>query len=93
MKITDIKVSLMPDQPPLKAFASITFDDCFVVHDLRIIKVRDKVFVAMPSKKIKDGNRTGDFYKDVAHPIKKEMRSLIEEAVLREYEEALQRAD
>ena len=90
MKITEVKVNLMPEQDPLKAFATITFDNCFVVHDLRIIKTQGKIFVAMPSKKIKDGNRVGDSYKDIAHPITQEMRSLIEKAVLEKYEQVVQ---
>ena len=90
MEITEVKVNLMPDQDPLKAFASITFDDCFVVHDLRVIKTQGRIFVAMPSKKIKSGNRIGDSYKDIAHPIKQEMRSLIEKAVLEKYEQVVQ---
>ena len=90
MEITEVKINLMPGQDPLKAFASIIFDDCFVVHDLRIIKTQDKTFVAMPSKKIKSGNRLEDSYKDIAHPIKKEMRVLIEKAVLNQYEQTVQ---
>lgn len=89
MKITDVKINLMPDKDPLKAFASITFDDCFVVHDLRIIKTTTKTFVAMPSKKIKDGNRMEDIHKDIAHPINPEMRILIEKTVLEKYEEVV----
>ena len=92
MKVTEIKIILMPNQDPLKAFVSITFDDSFVVHDLRIIKTKEKLFVAMPSKKIKDGNR-GDSYKDIAHPIKPEMRSAIEEAVLEKYKQTVQNID
>ena len=80
----------MPGQDPLKAFASIIFDDCFVIHDLRIIKTPNRMFVAMPSKKINSGNRVGDSYKDIAHPIKQEMRSLIEETVLKKYKETLE---
>ena len=93
MKITDVKISKLPDREPLKAFVSITFDECFVVHDLRIIKTGDKFFVAMPSKKIKDTRRLGnakDTHKDIAHPIKPEMRSLIEEAVFEKYERMAQ---
>ncbi len=89
MEITEVKISLMPNQDPLKAFASIIFNDCFVVHDLRVIKTKGKIFVAMPSKKIKDGNRP-DVYKDIAHPIKPEMRSLIETAVLEKYNKTVQ---
>lgn len=90
MKITDIKINLMPNQEPLKAYVSITFDNCFVVHDLRIIKTQGKTFVAMPSKKIRDGNRQVDSYKDIAHPINPEARSLIEKAVLEKYQLAVQ---
>ena len=89
MEITEVKINLMPDQDPLKAFASIIFDDCFVVHDLRVIKTKGKTFVAMPSKKIRDGNRI-DSYKDIAHPIRSEMRSLIEKVVLEKYDKIVQ---
>ena len=89
MKITDVKISLMSNQEPLKAYVSITFDSCFVVHDLRIIKTQGKTFVAMPSKKIRDGNRQVDAYKDIAHPINSEMRDLIEKTVLEKYQEAV----
>ena len=88
MEITEVKINLMPDQDPLKAFASITFDNCFVVHDLRVIKTKGKTFVAMPSKKIRDGNRP-DSYRDIAHPIKPETRSLIEKAVLEKYDQVV----
>ncbi len=90
MEITEVKINLMPGQDPLKAFASIIFDNCFVVHDLRVIKTSDKTFVAMPSKKIKSGNRVGESYKDIAHPIKPEMRKLIEKAVLDQYKQTVQ---
>ena len=90
MKITDVKINLMPNQEPLKAFVSITFDDCFVVHDLRIIKTQGKTFVAMPSKKVRDGNRQIDAYKDIAHPINPETRNLIEKTVLEKYESVVQ---
>ena len=93
MKITHVKINLMSNQEPLKAFVSITFDECFVVHDLRIIKTQDKTFVAMPSKKIRDGNRQVDTYKDIAHPINSEMRDLIEQTVLEKYKEAVQPVD
>ena len=80
----------MSNQEPLKAFVSITFENCFVVHDLRIIKTQGKVFVAMPSKKIRDGNRQADVYKDIAHPINSDMRDLIEKTVLEKYQEAVE---
>ena len=90
IKITDIKITLKPNQEPLKAFASITLQKCFVIHDLRIIKANDKIFVAMPSKKIKHPNQTQTFYKDIAHPINKDMRDLIEDSVLKEYKKTLE---
>ena len=90
MSITEVKISLRPEQEPLKAFASITFDSCFVVHDLRVIHTKGKTFVAMPSKKIKDYNQGTERHKDIAHPINKEMRELIEKTVLDKYNETLQ---
>ena len=90
MKITDVKINLMPNQEPLKAFVSITFDNCFVIHDLRIIKTQGKTFVAMPSKKVRDGNRQVDTYKDIAHPINPETRNLIEKTVLEKYQSTVQ---
>ena len=90
IKITEVKITLKPNQEPLKAFASVTFEKCFVIHDLRIIKVNGKMFVAMPSKKIKHPNQTESYYKDIAHPINKDMRELIENNVLQEYEKTKQ---
>ena len=90
IKVTEVKIILKPDQEPLKAFASITFEDCFVIHDLRVIKVNEKMFVAMPSKKINQPNQMHSFYKDIAHPINKDMRDYIEATVLKEYEKTLQ---
>ena len=92
MKITDVKVNLATHQEPLKAFASITLDDCFVVHDLRIIKTADKMFVAMPSKKLPGGNFRKDTYKDIVHPINQHTRKMIEESVLSKYQSVIQEA-
>lgn len=89
IKITEVKITLKPNQEPLKAFASITFEKCFVIHDLRIIKVNEKMFVAMPSKKITPPNQTQTYYKDIVHPINKDMRKYIEDTVLEEYEKTL----
>jgi len=93
IKITEVKIALKPNQEPLKAFASVTFEKCFVIHDLRIIKVNGKMFVAMPSKKVKHPNQTESYYKDIAHPINKSMRELIENSVLQEYEKTLRALD
>lgn len=82
MQITEVRIVLRNDQK-LRAFASITIDDCFVVRGLKVIEGRDnKVFVAMPSKKKTDGT-----YQDVAHPINNECRKALEDAILRAYRE------
>ena len=83
MKITEIRVSLRDDNK-LKAFASITLDDCFVVRGLKIIEGAKGVFVAMPSRKRPDGT-----YQDVAHPINNETRDWMEELIVKAYEEEL----
>ena len=82
MKITDVRIRLA-DEDKLKGIASITIDECFVVHDLKIIDGKDGLFVAMPNKKRADGE-----YKDVAHPIKTETRTELKNVVLEAYEKA-----
>ena len=83
MQVTEVKVfTVAKDDERLKAFATIIFDDCFIVRDLKIIDGEEGLFVAMPSKRRKDGR-----YKDVAHPLNNDMRDLIESAVLVEYKE------
>ncbi len=77
MDITDIKIKKVDGEGKLKAYASITFDDLFVVHNLRIVDGNNGIFVGMPSRK----TRSGEF-KDIAHPIKSDFRNLIEESVL-----------
>ena len=64
----------------LKAYATVIFDDAFVVRDMKIIHGNNGLFVAMPNKKTKDGT-----FRDVAHPLNKEMRKTIEESVLNHY--------
>ena len=84
MKITEIKINIVRNQNPLKAFASITIDNCLAIHDLKIIKTESKVFVAMPSKKITDEAQQQK-YKDIVHPINKEARDQIEKLILDKY--------
>ena len=85
MNITEVRVRLVKkDEGKLKAVASITIDDCFVVHDVKILEGADDFFIAMPSKKTPDGE-----YKDIAHPINTETRELIKTRVLEAYEKAL----
>jgi len=83
MEITDVRVFPVEEEK-LKGYATITFDDCFVVRDLKIISGTNGLFVAMPSKKRKDGT-----YRDVAHPLNSEMRSEIESRVIGAYNDAL----
>ena len=88
MKITDVRVRLVnKDDSKLKAVASITIDDCFVVHDVKIIDGNDGFFIAMPSRKTADGE-----FKDVAHPIKSETRNEIIESVLEAYKNEVAKA-
>ena len=81
MDITDVKVFPVEEEK-LKAYATITFDNCFIVRDLKVISGNKGFFIAMPSKKRKDGT-----FRDVAHPLNSETRKMIEEAVLRVYEQ------
>jgi stage V sporulation protein G len=80
MQITEVKVYPVFDNDKLKGYATIIFDDCFVVRDLKVIQGTNGMFVAMPSKKTKDGS-----YRDTAHPLNNETRDMIEQAVLGEY--------
>ncbi|MCK4235762.1 MAG: septation regulator SpoVG [Candidatus Krumholzibacteria bacterium] len=79
MKITEIRISLRDDNK-LKAFASITLDDCFVIRGLKIIEGAKGTFVAMPSRKRPDGT-----YQDVAHPINNDTRSWMEQQIVDVY--------
>jgi stage V sporulation protein G len=85
MKVTEVKVFPVEEEK-LKAYATITFDDCFVVRDVKIIHGNSGLFVAMPSKKRKDGT-----FKDTAHPLNNDTRRMIEERVLSEYRRELDR--
>lgn len=80
MKITDVKVFPVEEEK-LKAYATVTFDNCFIVRDLKVISGNKGYFIAMPSKKRKDGT-----FRDVAHPLNSETRKMIEDAVLEVYE-------
>ena len=84
MVITDIRVRKITAEGRMKAVVSVTFDDAFVVHDIKVIEGQDKLFIAMPSRKTNDGE-----FKDIAHPIHAEMRELLQKAILEKYEESL----
>ena len=79
MNITDVRIRLK-DTGRLKAIASITIDDAFVVHDIRVSLGEKGLFVAMPNKKYSDGE-----YRDVAHPIKKVTRDMLQDVILAKY--------
>jgi stage V sporulation protein G len=85
MDISEVRVFPVNEER-LKAYATITFDDCFIIRDLKIIDGNNGLFVAMPSKKRKDGT-----FRDTAHPLNNETRERIEDVVLREYEKELSR--
>ena len=86
MKITDVRVRILKTNNRLRGIASITIDDAFAVHELRIIEGREGLFVAMPSRKVPDGE-----FRDVAHPINLETREELEKQVLAKYEEELKK--
>ncbi len=82
MQITDVNLKLLDKDNTIKAIASMTINNCFVVHNIKVLNVENNVFVAMPSKKLADGS-----FKDLAHPINKEARAVVETAILSKYNE------
>jgi stage V sporulation protein G len=88
MKITDIRIRRIAKEGKMKAVVSITFDNAFVVHDIKIIEGEKGLFIAMPSRKATDGE-----YRDIAHPINSETRDMIQELTLQKYEEVLSETD
>jgi len=86
MNITDVKIFPV-NEKKVKAYASIVFDDCFIVRDLKVIHGENKLFVAMPSKKMRDGS-----YRDMVHPLNNETRQKIESSVLEAYEKEIGKA-
>ena len=84
MDITDIRVRRVGGEGKLKAYVTVTLDNCFVVHNIKVIHGRSGTFIAMPSRKTKSGE-----YKDVAHPINSDFRSTLQEKILSAYEASL----
>ena len=72
----------------MRAVVSVTFDNCFVVHDIKVIEGEDKLFIAMPSRKTPDNE-----YKDIAHPINTEMRELLQASIVDKYKSAVIQED
>ena len=81
MEITDIRIKKVASEGKMKAVASVTFDNAFAVHDLKVIEGPEKLFVAMPSRRTPDGE-----YRDIAHPINSDMRNMLESKVLAAYD-------
>lgn len=84
MEITDVRIRKMSDDGKMKAVASVTFDDEFVVHDIKIIDGQNGLFVAMPSRKMGEGD-----FRDIAHPLVSEMRNRIKDAIFAAYDKVL----
>ena len=88
MQISDIKIRKINTEGRMRAVVSVTFDDEFVVHDIKVIDGSDKLFVAMPSRKTPEGE-----YRDIAHPINSHARDLIQGEIIKAYENALEDTD
>lgn len=84
MQITDVRVRKITKEGKMKAIVSITLDDEFVVHDIKVIEGEKGLFIAMPSKKATDGE-----YRDIAHPINSSTRENLQRVILESYEKAL----
>lgn len=80
MQITDVRVRKMAKDGKMKAIVSVTFENEFVVHDIKIIESEKGLFIAMPSRKSADGE-----YRDIAHPISSKTREFMQEAILQKY--------
>lgn len=84
MQITDVRIRKIEKEGKMKAVVSITIDEEFVIHDIKIIEGEKGMFIAMPSRKTVEGE-----YKDIAHPIKSSTRELIQNLILQKYNEEL----
>ena len=88
MKITNVRVRVVEkENSKMRGFASVTLDDMFAVHDIRILEGDNGLFLAMPSKQIAPGE-----YKDIAHPINQEARQMFSDAIIEEYKAELERS-
>lgn len=88
MQITDVRVRKITKEGKMKAIVSITLDDEFVVHDIKVIEGEKGLFIAMPSKKATDGE-----YRDIAHPINSSTRETIQKIILEHYEKTIDEPD
>ena len=85
MNITDVRVRKVTSEGKMKAIVSVTFDDEFVAHDIKIIEGQSGPFIAMPSRKMGEGD-----FRDIAHPLTSETRNRIKDAIFAEYERVLE---
>ncbi|MCI5509382.1 MAG: septation regulator SpoVG [Oliverpabstia sp.] len=88
MNITDVRVRKVTKEGKMKAVVSITIDEEFVVHDIKVIEGEKGLFIAMPSRKASDGE-----YRDIAHPINSNTRERIQKLILEKYEEVMAAED
>lgn len=88
MNITDVRIRKLKDDGKMKAVVSVTFDEAFVVHDIKIIEGQNGLFVAMPSRKVGDAD-----YRDIAHPINSSMRTEIQNTIFEAYQKAKSEQD
>jgi stage V sporulation protein G len=80
MEITDVRVRTIGDEGKLKAIVSVTFDDEFVVHDIKVIEGQNGLFIAMPSRKMSEGD-----FRDIAHPLTSDTRNRLKDAIFEKY--------
>ena len=85
MQVTDVRIRKIATEGKMKAIVSVTFDNEFVVHDIKVIEGQNGLFIAMPSRKTPDGE-----FKDIAHPINTDTREKIQNSILKAYEEAME---
>ncbi len=84
MNVTDVRVRKINSDGKMKAIVSVTLDDAFVIHDVKVVEGQNGLFVAMPSRKTPEGE-----FRDIAHPITSDAREIIQSAVLEAYQNAL----
>jgi stage V sporulation protein G len=88
MQVTDIRIRRIAKEGKMKAIVSVTLDDAFVVHDIKVIEGEKGLFIAMPSRRASDGE-----FRDIAHPINTETREHLQELIFEKYRESLKEAE
>lgn len=84
LQITEVKIRKLSEEGKMKAIVSVILDECFAVHDIKVVEHEGRLFVAMPSKRMPDGE-----YKDIVHPINQETRTVFHEKIMEQYKQAL----